>query len=78
MSHVTAAMFASTAGDALSGIISFLLWVLVMVWTYTIARRKGRHAVPWTIFAFFFWVIALIVILLMPSKRATDAYRSYR
>lgn len=77
MSAVTAVLYASsTAGSAISGLISFVLWVLIMVWIYNIARRKGRHAVGWTILGFFFSIIALIVVLLLPSKRTTGQYRS--
>jgi hypothetical protein len=45
-----------------------------MVWIYNIAKRKGRHAVGWTILGFFFTVITLIVVLLLPSKRTTAGY----
>ena len=53
------------------GVIGFIVWILIMVWIYNIARRKGRSAVGWLILGFFFSVITLIVILLMPSKVAT-------
>ena len=59
---------------AFGSLIYFVLWVAVMVWIYNIARRKGRHAVGWVILAFFFWVLALILILLLPSKRTTQNY----
>lgn len=60
---------------ALGGLIGFILWVLVMVWIYNIAKRKGRHAVGWVILGFFFWLLALIVVALLPSKRTTDSYQ---
>jgi hypothetical protein len=63
-----------TAAGALGGINGFILWILVMVWIYNIAKRKGRHAVGWVILGFFFWLLALIVVALLPSKRITDAY----
>jgi hypothetical protein len=63
-----------TVGNALGGLIGFVLWVLVMVWIYNIAKRKGRHAVGWVILGFFFWLLALIVVALLPSKRTTDLY----
>lgn len=63
-----------TAVGALGGIIGFILWILVMVWIYNIAKRKGRHAVGWVILGFFFWLLALIVVALLPSKRTTDLY----
>jgi hypothetical protein len=61
-------------GSAIGGLIGFLLWIVIMVWIYNIARRKGRHAVGWTILGFFFSLIALIVLLLLPSKRTTQVY----
>ncbi len=30
---------------ALYGVLGFLLWIVVLVWIYNIARRKGRHAI---------------------------------
>ncbi len=59
----------------LESVIGFVLWILVMVWIYNIAKRKGRHAVGWVILGFFFWLIALIIVALLPSKRTTDSYR---
>jgi len=64
----------ASGGSALGGVIGFIVWVVIMVWIYNIARRKGRHAVLWLIFGFFFSLIALIILLLLPSKRTTDAY----
>jgi uncharacterized BrkB/YihY/UPF0761 family membrane protein len=70
---ITALVSASSshAGAALYGVVSFLVWLLVMVWIYNIAKRKGRHPIGWSILGFFFTVIALIVLLLLPSKRTT-------
>lgn len=67
--------FASAAGAASWWVISFALWVVIMVWIYTIAKRKGRHALGWLILGFFFSLITLIVVLLLPSKRTTEAYQ---
>jgi len=59
---------------ALSSVIGFILWILIMAWIYNIAKRKGRHAVLWLIFGFFFSLIALIIVALLPSKRTTRSY----
>jgi hypothetical protein len=67
-------MFASAIGGVFGGLVGFIIWVLIMVWIYNIAKRKGRHAVGWTILGFFFTVITLIVVLLLPSKRTTAGY----
>jgi heme O synthase-like polyprenyltransferase len=42
---------------------------LVFAWIcYTIAKSKGRSAGLYAIFGFFFSIITLIVILVLPSK----------
>jgi heme O synthase-like polyprenyltransferase len=76
MSSLLSTMMIAASGAVgyLYSIISFVIWLLVMVWIYNIAKRKGRHAVGWVILGFFFSIIALIIILLMPSKRATQSY----
>lgn len=73
---LASAITATSAGlGALYGVIAFVLWIVVLVWIYNIARRKGRHAVGWVILGFFFWLLALILVLLLPSKRTTETYR---
>lgn len=63
----------ASAGATFGGVVGFIIWLLVMIWIYNIAKRKGRHAVGWLILGFFFSIITLIVLLLMPSKRTTNA-----
>jgi hypothetical protein len=65
----------STGFGALYGVVAFVVWILVLVWIYNIARRKGRHAFGWLILGLFFSLITLVIVLLLPSKRTTDAYR---
>ena len=67
-------MLAST-GPTLGGLIGLVVWILIMIWIYNIAKRKGRHALGWLILGFFFSIITLIVLLVLPSKRTTDAAR---
>jgi hypothetical protein len=50
-------------------VISFIIWILIISWTAAIARRKGRSPFLWGVLAFFFSLIALIVVALMPSRR---------
>jgi hypothetical protein len=71
---MSALLLASSGGSFLYSIVSFIVWLLVMVWIYNIAQRKGRHAVGWVILGFFFSILALIVLLLLPSKRTTESY----
>ena len=65
-------LLASNGGSFIGGLIGFALWIVIMVWIYNIAKRKGRHAVGWLILGFFFSIITLIVILLLPSKTTTN------
>jgi multisubunit Na+/H+ antiporter MnhB subunit len=66
-------MIASTGG-VVGGLIGFILWVVILVWIYNLAKRKGRHALLWTILGVFFTLITLIVLLVLPSKRTTEGY----
>ncbi len=73
---VATTLLATGAGSwALWGILSFIVWVLILVWIYNIAKRKGRHALAWLILGFFFSLITLIIVALLPSKRTTESYR---
>jgi hypothetical protein len=65
-------LLASNGGSYVGGLLGFVLWVVVLVWIYNIAKRKGRHAVGWLVLGFFFSLLSLIVILLLPSKRTTE------
>lgn len=77
MTALVAPMVAVTgARFALTSVIGFILWILIMAWIYNIAKRKGRHAFGWLILGFFFSLIALVIVALLPSKRTTRAYES--
>jgi uncharacterized BrkB/YihY/UPF0761 family membrane protein len=67
-------MIAMSGGHPLEGLIGFIIWIVILVWIYNIARRKGRHAVGWVILGVFFSIITLVVLLLLPSKRTTSRY----
>jgi membrane protein DedA with SNARE-associated domain len=69
------ALVVAAVGHLLYNLIGFVIWVLVMVWIYNIAKRKGRHPLGWVILGFFFSLIALLVLALLPSKRTTERYR---
>jgi uncharacterized membrane protein len=74
---LTAALLASSTGvHLIASLVSFVVWLLILVWIYNIAKRKGRHAIGWLILGFFFSIIALIIVLLLPSKVTTRAYES--
>ena len=71
---MSALMLLATGGSIIWSLVSFALWVVIMVWIYNIAKRKGRHAFGWLILGFFFWILALILVALLPSKRTTQGY----
>ncbi len=73
MPSVPVQIIASSGGTFAGWLLSFVVWVAVMVWIYNIARRKGRHAVGWVVLGFFFSLLALVLILVLPSKRTTEA-----
>ena len=59
----------TSSATVIGWIIGFIIWILIISWSAAIARRKGRSPFMWGLFAFFFSLIALIVIVLMPSRR---------
>ena len=63
---------ASGGGPLVGGLLGFVLWIVILVWIYNLAKRKGRHALGWLLLGVFFSLITLIVILLLPSKRTTS------
>jgi 4-hydroxybenzoate polyprenyltransferase len=68
-------MAGTTIGAPTIGpVVGFVLWVLILVWIYNLAKRKGRHPVGWLILGFLFSFIALIVLALLPSKLTTDRH----
>jgi hypothetical protein len=48
----------------------FVAWVILVVVTALLARRRGRSAALWAVLALFLPVIALIIVLVLPAKTA--------
>jgi hypothetical protein len=71
---VTTLTAVTTIRYVFGSLIWLIVWILVMAWIYNIAKRKGRHAFGWLILGFFFWLLALLVVALLPSKRTTASY----
>jgi len=79
MTAIVPTLLAVTSGETFLGsLIGFVLWILVMVWIYNIAKRKGRHPLGWVVLGFFFFLIALVILALLPSKRTTQEYEGRR
>jgi hypothetical protein len=62
-------LFAAGGIRTFGSIIGFLVAILIGYVCSRIARSKGRGSVLWFILGFFFTLISLIVILVLPSKR---------
>jgi len=60
----------TTTGTLIGAVISFVIWIGIILWTVSIARRKGHSPALWGILAFFFSLIALIIVAILPSRRA--------
>lgn len=73
MTAGAAALVALNSGrTALGSLLLLVIDILILVWIFNIAERKGRHAIGWLILGFS--QLALIVVALLPSKRTTDSY----
>jgi hypothetical protein len=58
---------ANSTALVIGWLIGLVIWIGIIFWTVSIARRKGRSTLGWGVFAFFFSWIALIVVAIMPS-----------
>lgn len=54
----------------ISSVISLLVAIVFAYFCHRIAVGKGRGPVLWTILGFLFPIIAIIVIALLPPRRA--------
>jgi len=57
-----------TTGTLIGAAVSFVIWIGIIFWTASIARKKGRSAGLWGVLAFFFSLIPLIIVAILPSK----------
>lgn len=55
-------------GPPLLSLFGLLLAIILAVACSTIARGKGRGPVVWAILGFFFGIIALVIILVLPRR----------
>lgn len=56
--------------NTVSSIVSLLFSILFAFACYRIAQSKGRGPMLWGVLGFFFSLISLIVILVLPRKNA--------
>ncbi|MEO3939427.1 hypothetical protein V3N99_22190 (plasmid) [Dermatophilaceae bacterium Soc4.6] len=57
----------ATTGYTANPLIGLVLAVVFAVGCYLLAQRKGRRPVLWAVLGFFFSLIALIVLAVLPS-----------
>jgi hypothetical protein len=62
-------MDTNSAAYLIGWAIGVVIWIALIAWTVSIARKKGRSALGWGILAFFFTIIALIIVAVLPSRR---------
>ncbi|MFA5123892.1 hypothetical protein [Zavarzinia sp.] len=58
--------------STVSMIIGLVITVVCMIASYYIAVNKGRSPVLWVILAFFFSIITLIIIAVLPAKHTAS------
>ncbi len=63
-----ATLLAAGGISTFGSLIGFVLAILIAWACSAIARSKGRSSVLWAVLGFFFTIIALIIIALLPRK----------
>lgn len=58
----------ASAGFSVNPVLSIVLAIAFAVACYFLAVRKGRRGVLWAVLGFFFSLISLIVLAILPSK----------
>jgi len=59
---------ATTTSSSFNPVVSLVVAILFAVACYVLAGRKGRRPVLWAVLGFFFTLISLIVVAVLPSK----------
>jgi predicted PurR-regulated permease PerM len=60
----------NSTATLVGAMIGFVIWIGIILWTVSIARKKGRSAGLWGVLAFFFSLIPLIIVAILPSKQS--------
>ena len=68
MIALLATVFAAGGISTFGSLIGFVIAILIGYACSAIAKSKGRGPVLWGILGFFFTIIALIIIALLPRK----------
>ena len=62
----------TSTGTLIGAVIGFVIWIGIILWTVSIARRKGRSAGLWGVLAFFFSLIPLVIVAILPRKQGAS------
>jgi predicted PurR-regulated permease PerM len=62
----------NTTATLVGAVIGFVIWIGIIFWTVSIARKKGRSGGLWGVLAFFFSLIPLIIVAILPSKKSSS------
>jgi len=62
----------NTTASLVGAVIGFIIWIGIIFWTVSIARKKGRSAGLWGVLAFFFSLIPLIIVAILPRKHSAS------
>ena len=62
----------TSTGTLIGAVIGFVIWIGIILWTVSIARKKGRSAGLWGVLAFFFSLIPLVIVAILPRKQGTS------
>jgi len=62
----------NSTATLVGAVIGFVIWLAIIFWTVSIARRKGHSPMLWGVLAFFFSLIALIIVAILPRKQTVS------
>lgn len=62
----------TTTSYLIGWLIGLVIWIGLIFWTVSIARKKGRSPMLWGVLAFFFSWIALIIVAILPRKQSAS------
>lgn len=63
----------TSVGFTANPVVSLIVALAFAVGCYFLAVRKGRRGVLWAVLGFFFSLISLIVLAILPSKAGAGA-----
>ena len=65
----------AVGGTLFCFLILLVINILILVWVYRDANRRGANGALWAVLTFFFGLIALIIYLIVRPKDPSTGYR---